>query len=188
MHSKTLFACACLAICLGLTNAEDPGIFVQAFGTKIITVPFTDRINTLLSDKTIFGRQIRIRASDECIDSDWSLDASKGEFSPKPSGCNLNKFSQSIRVQNKVWTIGQQLAEHGGTWPCMACTTFTEDCNVEFIPCTHDRNQRFFIRVHAPQIDLGDDRVFFSIHSSLYPKRCLSTYFMKPPAPLINLI
>lgn len=172
------FACMLLLASTSIVStvsAEDPGIFVQALGTKILTVPFTDRINQLLSDRAIFGRQIRIRASDDCIDSDWATD--KNDFSPKPASCNQNKFSQSVRVHNKVWTIGQQLAEHGGTWPCLACTSFAEDCLVEFVPCTLDRNMRFFIRVHAPQIDLGDDRVYFSIHSTLYPKKCLTSLF-----------
>ena len=172
MKSNLVFAMALAFVCVSHVTMEDPGIVVRStLGVKVLTVPFLDRINHMLMDQNVYGRHIRLRGSDDCMDTEW--DAERNDFTPKPAVCDMNKFSQSIRVKDKTWTVGQHLADQK-SWPCMACKNYAENCLLEFVPCTFEGNMRFFARVHPSQIDLSEERVYFSIHSTLYPKRCLS--------------
>lgn len=159
-----------LSSVVSLTATLDSGLSITSFGVTVDTFSLVASLEAHLQDT--YGRSLAQRSSKRCLDSDYRL----GFFSyaPYTTGCDPRKESQNWRlVGGALKTGSSQLATEG----CLTCWSQAEDCFLYLMACRAPKaaSQQFHVRIHASQLNLVKGTIGFSVHSGLYPGRCIGT-------------
>lgn len=177
MHVLFLLVTGYMVLLVHISECFNPGTDVSAFGTSVDTSSMVQRIENRLYRKNSYGVPLRYRKTRECFDSDWEM----GKFfsySPYLNLCDATKNSQNWRLINGVLKVGNKLVLPAilGNEACLTCWSQLSDCYLYVMECKDLLSQRYFIRIHANQIDLVNGAIYFSIHSTLHPGKCIGEF------------
>ncbi len=85
----------------------------------------------------------------------------------------LNELPVKLKFNSPPIISLTQLPNHIES-PCLECWNEENDCIISISKCIADERQQWIIDIKPKQIDLNDRKVYFSILSKLYPKKCLT--------------
>lgn len=159
------------------TGALNPGTSVSAFGVTVETSVMIGRIEQKLRVRHSSGVPLVIASSGSCLDSDFQ--SSARWYSLYPNVCDPVKQSQRWRLVDGVLRVGHKPESHAaleGDQACLTCWSQLVGCYLYVSGCTNTQAERYFLRIHSAQIDLVRGRIYFSIHSALFPDRCIGQW------------
>jgi len=171
-----------LLLTLNIVSCVDPGEGFELLGHHVSTHSQLQKISHLLTQYNLeHGRQIHYRKSGGCLDADWPA-GDWYNFVFLNASCHVESITQQWRL---VGGAEFQVASHElrpdifHNGACLSDGDFADPRHQEAAwltvdNCTNSAHNKFKIRIHSSQVDLQKQQLYFAIHSTKYPNRCLS--------------